>query len=240
MSIKRILESPTTLKVLFDARRDSDALFSLYGISLDGIRDVQLMELGTRRGSKCFLSSLEECIKNDSTISVAEKKVWKKIKNDGRELLGYVLNERPVRPEVQRYCAGDVIFLPELFNKHKVTLSQPGKKFWELHVLEATKERIRLSQSQMFNPVETGARSPWDDYSLEEEVNQWNDDILDEAIISQNDGLNDIYDLMNIMDEEDYGLANDHSWVDDGPTSCRDIINDCDYDYYYSDYCYKL
>jgi hypothetical protein len=22
---------------------------------------------------------------------------------------------------------------------------------------------------------------------------------------------------------------------DDGPTSCRDIINDCDYDYYYSD-----
>ncbi|KAF2245284.1 hypothetical protein BU26DRAFT_66740 [Trematosphaeria pertusa] len=25
------------------------------------------------------------------------------------------------------------------------------------------------------------------------------------------------------------------SWVDDGPTSCRDIINDCDYDYYFSD-----
>jgi hypothetical protein len=24
-------------------------------------------------------------------------------------------------------------------------------------------------------------------------------------------------------------------WDDDGPTSCRDIINDCDYDYYYSD-----
>jgi len=25
------------------------------------------------------------------------------------------------------------------------------------------------------------------------------------------------------------------SWDDDGPTSCRDIINECDYDYYYSD-----
>jgi hypothetical protein len=24
-------------------------------------------------------------------------------------------------------------------------------------------------------------------------------------------------------------------WDDDGPNSCRDIINDCDYDYYYSD-----
>jgi hypothetical protein len=24
-------------------------------------------------------------------------------------------------------------------------------------------------------------------------------------------------------------------WDDDGPTSCRDIINECDYDYYYSD-----
>jgi len=27
----------------------------------------------------------------------------------------------------------------------------------------------------------------------------------------------------------------DDGWYDDGPTSCRDIINDCDYDYYYSD-----
>lgn len=24
-------------------------------------------------------------------------------------------------------------------------------------------------------------------------------------------------------------------WDDDGPTSCRDIINECDYHYYYSD-----
>jgi exonuclease 3'-5' domain-containing protein 1 len=47
-SLKFILESPVVLKVLFDVRHDSDALFSLYGISLDGIRDVQLMELGTR------------------------------------------------------------------------------------------------------------------------------------------------------------------------------------------------
>jgi exonuclease 3'-5' domain-containing protein 1 len=26
-----------------------------------------------------------------------------------------------------------------------------------------------------------------------------------------------------------------YDWYDDGPTSCRDIIDDCDYHFYYSD-----
>lgn len=73
-SLRMILESTVILKVLFDLRRDSDALFSLYGISLGGIRDVQLMELGTRKGSKDFLAGLGKCVKQDSTLSKAKKK----------------------------------------------------------------------------------------------------------------------------------------------------------------------
>ena len=36
-------------------------------------------------------------------------------------------------------------------------------------------------------------------------------------------------------EDDDWDFDGDDGWVDDGPTSCRDIINDCDYDYYYSD-----
>ncbi len=40
-SLKTILEPPTIPKVIFDIRNDSDALFSHYEISVDGIKDLQ-------------------------------------------------------------------------------------------------------------------------------------------------------------------------------------------------------
>ena len=46
-SLKTILESSTIPKVIFDIRNDSDALFSHYQISVDGIKDLQLMELAS-------------------------------------------------------------------------------------------------------------------------------------------------------------------------------------------------
>lgn len=41
-TLRTILESENVLKVFFDVRNDSDALYSHYGIKLDGVRDVQL------------------------------------------------------------------------------------------------------------------------------------------------------------------------------------------------------
>ena len=49
-SLTTILESSAIPKVIFDIRNDSDALFGLYGISVKGIKDLQLMELATRPG----------------------------------------------------------------------------------------------------------------------------------------------------------------------------------------------
>jgi exonuclease 3'-5' domain-containing protein 1 len=51
-----------TGEVIFDIRNDSDALFSLFQISVDGIKDLQLMELATRRGSKDFVAGLATCV----------------------------------------------------------------------------------------------------------------------------------------------------------------------------------
>lgn len=55
-SLKSILESSTIPKVIFDVRNDSNALFSEYQISVNGIKDLQLMELAARRESKDFVA----------------------------------------------------------------------------------------------------------------------------------------------------------------------------------------
>jgi hypothetical protein len=46
------LQSETIRKLMFDCRSDSDALFHLYGITLAGVIDCQLMDAATRYGAK--------------------------------------------------------------------------------------------------------------------------------------------------------------------------------------------
>ena len=79
-SLKTILESPTIPKVIFDIRNDSDALFSHFEISVNGIQDLQLMELATREGSRDFVAGLAKCIEKESPISAATKAEWQRRK----------------------------------------------------------------------------------------------------------------------------------------------------------------
>jgi exonuclease 3'-5' domain-containing protein 1 len=72
-SLKTILESPTIPKVFFDIRNDSDALFSHFQISVDGIKDLQLMELASRKGSQNLVARLAKCIEKESPVSTAAK-----------------------------------------------------------------------------------------------------------------------------------------------------------------------
>ncbi|TAQ86185.1 hypothetical protein B7494_g5478 [Chlorociboria aeruginascens] len=61
-TLKSILEAPTTPKIFFDVRNDSDALYAHYGIALQGVQDIQLMENASRSYSKNFLAGLAKCI----------------------------------------------------------------------------------------------------------------------------------------------------------------------------------
>lgn len=71
-TLQGLLQDETIPKVLFDCRNDSDALYNLYQVDMAGkyyflcswelaadwflgVRDVQLMELATRRGSRRLL-----------------------------------------------------------------------------------------------------------------------------------------------------------------------------------------
>jgi len=47
--LKDILENPSAEKLMFDCRHDADALWHLHGVFLDGVLDLQLMDILIRR-----------------------------------------------------------------------------------------------------------------------------------------------------------------------------------------------
>lgn len=125
-SLRAILESPSIKKVLFDVRNDSDALFSHYNIRLDGIQDLQLMELATRSGPKKYVAGLAKCIERDSPISDLRKAEWKRRKDEvtksfdpGKGGSYEVFNKRPMTPDIRDYCAADVSQLLGLYSTYE-------------------------------------------------------------------------------------------------------------------------
>lgn len=157
-TLKEILESAFIPKVFFDVRSDSDALYSLFGINLAGVQDLQLMELATRDFSRKLVSSLAKCIERDAPMTSSEKIEWKVAKEKGRRLFSpaeggsfEVLNARPLLAEIMQYCVQDVQFLARLWLEY----SQRLTPFWASRVEEEVEKRIKDSKSADFN--ETGA-----------------------------------------------------------------------------------
>ncbi|KAI1414161.1 ribonuclease H-like domain-containing protein [Hypoxylon sp. FL1857] len=153
-TFKGVLESEMIQKVIFDVRRDSDALFGLYNVSLDGMQDLQLMELATRPTKKFYVSGLSKCIEKDLTLSWADVSAFKATKEKGLKLfdpkLGgsyQVFNERPLSEEVRQYCIQDVHYLPTLWDCYNNMLDPQ----WRARVQAETKKRISRSQAPRYN-----------------------------------------------------------------------------------------
>lgn len=150
---KDILESKNIPKVIFDLRSDSDALYSHFQINLAGIQDLQLMELATRNFSRRCVNGLGKCIERDAQMTLMERMAWKENKEKGLNLFAperggsyQVFNVRPLSDEIIQYCIQDVQFLPRLWSSYSTRLTAS----WESKVLEATRDRITLSQSPNF------------------------------------------------------------------------------------------
>ena len=188
-SLKTVLESPTIPKVFFDVRPASNILFSHYEISVFGVKDVQLMELATRKGSKDLLAGVFECLEKDSPASIAEKAEWQIIKVEASRLYDPgsggrwgIFNEVPMRPEIVQDLACEVALLPGLYDIFSAKLCLPGKRFWEIQIQEATKDRIKLSQSPGYDRWARTPAGPWDEQSLEQAIKAWNDDGISDAL----------------------------------------------------------
>jgi exonuclease 3'-5' domain-containing protein 1 len=208
-------------------------LFSLFRISVDGIKDLQLMEPAYRTGPREFVSGLAKCIEKESPISAAAKTEWSLTKECSHRLFApekggryEVFNERPPKPEITEYCKQDVVLLPGLYDVYNTKLRQPGQAFWRVHVRETTKDRIKLSQSLGYDGKSKGNALGWNDQTIEEEIESWNEEIMMEAsageyVLNENDewvpAPND--DLDFFVDEEEE-QDDEEDWGDDTARDC--------------------
>ncbi|OJD10765.1 hypothetical protein ACJ73_09703 [Blastomyces percursus] len=167
-SLRSILQCPATPKVFFDVRNDSNALFFHFGIRLEGVEDIQLMENGSRPGPpsrKKFVSGLARCIEMDAPVSPAVKRLWEENKNKGAQLFSpkrggsyEVFNARPIPQAIIDYCVQDVSFMPLLRTLYWSKLTP----HWKAEVDRATKERIRVTQTLTYQPnTRDKTLSPW-------------------------------------------------------------------------------
>lgn len=166
-SLKSILESTAIPKVFFDVRNDSDALYSHFDIKLASVQDVQLMELGTRTQSKKYVNGLSKCITRNADMTPVEKLEWTNNKGAGLRLwcpdhggTYEVFNERPLRADIIKYCAQDVIHLPQLWDTYARNLTIN----WRAKVSQATLSRVAVSQTPTYQPYgDYKSLGPWSD-----------------------------------------------------------------------------
>ena len=226
ISLKTILESSAIPKIVFDIRNDSDALFNEYQILVDGIQDLQLMELAARQGSKTFVAGLAKCIYRDSTVAAAEKSEWQHIKESVTNLFDpkkggryEIFDERPLRPEIVRYCARDVTLLPGLYKVYDTKLRPPSQEFWRDQVRKATPERIRLSQRPDYDgQAKSKVYGPWDESYIERKKEDWNEDVMFDATHDEEDDWSDPWGMEELTNPDDFyqDTARDcDGWEDD-------------------------
>ncbi|PGG96351.1 hypothetical protein AJ79_09624 [Helicocarpus griseus UAMH5409] len=167
-TLKSILESPAIPKVFFDVRNDSNALFFHFGIRLQGVEDIQLMENASRPGTlsrKQFVSGLARCIEYDAPLAPSVKALWRENKEKGMQLFAperggsyEVFNARPLAAAVKEYCVQDLSFLPVLRTLYWGKLSLE----WKAKVDAATRERVRVSQTLEYQPhTRDKTLGPW-------------------------------------------------------------------------------
>jgi len=234
-TLKDILQDKDIPKVFFDVRNDSDALFAHFGVALQGVEDVQLMESATRKttASRKFLNGLAKCVENNWPMSYGGSGLvsWKRAKEKGERLFkaehggSYdVFNQRPIPEDISAYCAGDVQYLPELWDRFGRQRTQQ----WRDLVVEESKKRVATSQRLDYQPHSPDkAKAPWSE-EQNTVLNQLNyvppRNFFDGCFDAHDDSYNDWHD-------DQY----DDQYDDGGPTNCRDIIDDSDFEFYYSD-----
>lgn len=164
-TLKDLLESADVQKAIFDVRNDSDALYSHFGIRLDGIQDIQLMEFACRPCPGKYVNGLARCIERDAMLTYEETTIWKETKDKGKRLFApecggsyEVFNTRPLSDVIKLYCIQDVQYLPRLWSVYKRKITRR----WLVKVEAATKARITSSQCSWYEPHgRHKALGPW-------------------------------------------------------------------------------
>ncbi|KAK0930971.1 hypothetical protein LTR29_016547 [Friedmanniomyces endolithicus] len=147
-TLKSVLESEDVVKVYFDIRNDSDALFGLYEIRGRWHRGPAVDGAGLEEFQQ------EECQWiGQVTIPFVERRRWQVVKDNGKHLFDpqqggsyAVFDQRPLSKDIKEYCIQDVTFMPHLRDIYRRKLCDA----WWRKIDTETNARIQLSQSPSF------------------------------------------------------------------------------------------
>ncbi|KAI6756086.1 hypothetical protein HG530_011822 [Fusarium avenaceum] len=156
-TLKQVLENKNIIKVFFDVRADSEALYTHHGIVLQGIHDVQLMEVATRSYCRGYVSDLPFCIGKDATFTTEDMINW--IHLTGTRIGPFsadtdgsleVFHQRHLLHGTRLYSAQKFNFLMQLYAHYKSKLTPE----WEERMISASEDRLQQSQSADFHDQE--------------------------------------------------------------------------------------
>ncbi|EZF35290.1 hypothetical protein TMEN_5638 [Trichophyton mentagrophytes] len=176
-TLQSIFQCSVLRKAFFDVRGASNILFHNHGFTLDGIVDIQLMELATRNGSREFLRGLATCVRNDSPLSVEEKKRWEEYDEFRRHIFSPEITsdsdfaklwtKSPISTEIKDHCVCSLVALSRLYDVYDERLKQGATKFWKTEICSATETRINDSKQEDFDVHDReNAYGPWDEEEL--------------------------------------------------------------------------
>lgn len=156
-TLQSVLESPTFRKVFFDVRGVSHLLYNQFGIALQNIQDVQLMEAASHpsdaRATR-YVTGLRACIQRTELIYPSERQKWEAVYQAAARLfdpgLGgslQVFQDRPLADEIRAYCMQESQYLPVLKTRYWHRHSRHGMAE---SVATETTARLQASQSAEF------------------------------------------------------------------------------------------
>ncbi|KAF8650317.1 hypothetical protein AX16_005302 [Volvariella volvacea WC 439] len=157
INLKYILECTEVEKLFFDVRNDSDALYSLYGIGLSNVYDLQILELAVRlsNGRRVnLITGLRRAIQE----FLIPPQDWVKVKETGNSLFApekggkyEVFETRPLDPRLIAYCAQDVTLLYILREAMRSRMGTKGLG-WEQRVCNESYARVMAATQPNYLP----------------------------------------------------------------------------------------
>ncbi|CAH0031162.1 unnamed protein product [Clonostachys rhizophaga] len=177
-SLRSILESKSIPKVGFDIRAVSKLLFRDFNVSLDGMYDLQLMELASRdyQHSKKHLAGFAKCVDQDVPKSNTTKSRWLQPDDSTNMHLFNSLGHVPSMKRIELY--------PALWAVYRHRLSKPGQAFWLSFARSESWQRVqdsKLSKGRQ-GDQSLGPTSWWDSELLDSAMERWNEEIVTERM----------------------------------------------------------
>lgn len=160
--LRRVLEDKHVVKLMFDCRRDSDALFHQFGVRLAGVIDVQLEVVAARRahgGTSPRLPGLASAARQyiSSGLGAEAFKIKERMRaRFGGEAEADLWARRPMDSDTLRYAALDVALLVSLHRRLTAlpALSDPAAD-WARRVAGASAARAAEWRDAVVEIVQT-------------------------------------------------------------------------------------